>query len=291
MQANMTEMALSLREKLSNLNREMGRFEQALVHQEARYALNEEMFSRGADLRVRTLQIQHDTEISRQQAEILRLRTAELERMVQLRTDELEAFQVEAFKRVAIMAEFYNADTGAHPDRVGDMVAEIAAELGHDDEFTRRLALAARMHDIGKVGVPDSILLKPGPLTAEEYERMKLHTVRGHEILAGSASPLVRLAAEVAHSHHERWDGTGYPLGMTAHTIPVSARIVAVADVFDALMSERVYKLAWSTIDSVNYVVAGRGTQFEPDVVDAFIRVMLRREPSLAPAIDRSMLS
>jgi putative two-component system response regulator len=291
MQAKMTEMALSLREKLSNLNREMGRFEQALVHQEARYALNEEMFSRGADLRVRTLQIQHDTETSRQQAEILRLRTAELEHMVQLRTDDLEAFQVEAFKRVAIMAEFYNADTGAHPDRVGDLVAEIAFELGHDDDFTRRLSLAARMHDIGKVGVADSILLKPGPLTAEEYERMKLHTVRGHEILAGSKSPLVQLAAEVAYSHHERWDGTGYPLGMTAHSIPVSARIVAVADVFDALMSERVYKLAWSTIDSANYVIAGRGTQFEPDVVDAFIRVLLRREPSLAPAIDRSMLS
>jgi putative two-component system response regulator len=115
--------------------------------------------------------------------------------------------------------------------------------------------------------------------------------VRGHEILAGSKSPLVQLAAEVAYSHHERWDGTGYPLGMTAHSIPVSARIVAVADVFDALMSERVYKLAWSTIDSANYVIAGRGTQFEPDVVDAFIRVLLRREPSLAPAIDRSMLS
>ena len=119
---------------------------------------------------------------------------------------------------------------------------------------------------------------------------MKLHTVRGHEILAGSQSPLVQLAAEVAHSHHERWDGTGYPLGKVGFGIPVSARIVAVADVFDALMSERVYKLAWSAVDAMNYVVAGRGTQFEPDVVDAFIRVMLRRDPSLAPALDRSML-
>lgn len=289
MQANMTEMALNLREKLSNLNREMGRFEQALQHQEARYALNEEMFSRGADLRVRTLQIQHDTETARLQSEILRLRTAELELMVQMRTDDLESFQVEAFKRVAVMAEFYNADTGAHPDRVGELVEELAAELGHDQAFARRLALAARMHDIGKVGVPDAILLKPGPLSADEYERMKQHTVIGHEILDGSQSPLVQLAAEVAHAHHERWDGTGYPRGLTGPSIPVSARIVAVADVFDALRSERVYKLAWSAVDSVNYVVAGRGTQFEPDVVDAFIRVMLRRDPSLAPEIDRSM--
>jgi HD-GYP domain-containing protein (c-di-GMP phosphodiesterase class II) len=290
-QANMTEMALSLREKLANLNREMGRFEQALLHQEARYALNEEMFSRGADLRVRTLQIQHDTETARQQAEILRLRTSELEQMVQSRTEDLECFQLEAFKRVAIMAEFYNADTGAHPDRVGQLVSELATELGHEEDFVRRLSLAARMHDIGKVGVPDSILLKPGPLTAEEFERMKTHTEHGHQVLSGSQSPLLQLAAEVARGHHERWDGSGYPQGVAATAIPVSARIVAVADVFDALISERVYKLAWSVIDAVNYVIAGRGTQFEPEVVDAFTRVMLRRDPSLAPGLDRSMLS
>ncbi len=289
-QANMTELSLSLREKLANLNREMGRFEQALLHQESRYALNEEMFNRGTDLRIKTLQIQHDTEAARQQSEILRLRTTELETMVQMRTDRLEHFQVKALQQVAVMAEFYNSDTGEHPGRVGDLAAEIAEELGEDAEFVRRLPLAARMHDIGKVGIPDSILLKPGPLTANEFELVKTHATLGHGILSGSESPLIELAAEIAHTHHERWDGSGYPRGLSGPYIPLSGRIVTVADVFDALISERVYKLAWATVDAVNYVIAGRGTQFEPRVVDAFIRVMVRRDPSLESGIDRSSL-
>jgi putative two-component system response regulator len=289
-QASMTELSLSLREKLANLNREMGRFEQALLHQEARYALNEEMFNRGTDLRIKTIQIQHDTEAARQQAEILRLRTTELEQMVQMRTDDLETFQVKAFQQVAVMAEFYNSDTGEHPGRVGDLAGAIAEELGEDAEFVHRLPLAARMHDIGKVGIPDSILLKPGPLTAAEYDAMKAHTTLGHQILTGSQSPLVQLAAEVAHTHHERWDGSGYPRGLSGQFIPLSGRIVTVADVYDALISERVYKLSWASIDAVNYVIAGRGTQFEPRIVDAFIRVMVRRDPSLESGLDRSML-
>jgi putative two-component system response regulator len=290
-QAAMTETALNLREKLANLNREMGRFEQALVHQEARYALNEEMFSRGTDLRIRTLQIQHDTETTRMQAEILRLRTTELEQMVQMRTSELETFDMEAFQRIAVMAEYYNADIGAHPVRVGALAGEIALELGEDPEFCRHLSMAARVHDVGKVGVPDSILLKPGALTAAEFEKVKTHTIHGHEVLCGSTSPLLQLAADVAHSHHERWDGTGYPRGLTTLSIPLGARIVAVADVYDALVSERVYKLAWPPIDAVNYVIGGRGTQFEPRIVDAFITVMVRRDPSLESRIERSTRS
>ncbi len=287
-QATMTETALNLREKLANLNREMGRFEQALAHQEARYALNEEMFNRGTDLRVRTLQIQHDTETTRMQAELLRLRTSELEHLVAVRTRELEQFEVEAFQKIAVMAEFYNVDTGAHPIRVGQLAGEIAEELGEDAEFCRRVQLAARMHDLGKVGVPDAILLKPGALTVAEFEKVKTHTVHGHDVLSGSSSPLLQLAADVAHSHHERWDGTGYPRGLAGEDIPLSARIVAVADVYDALISERVYKLSWPPIDAMNYVIAGRGTQFEPRIVDAFINVMVRRDPALEPRIDRS---
>ena len=290
-QANMTETALNLREKLSNLNREMGRFEQALMHQEARYALNEEMIQRGAELRIRTLQIQHDTESTRTQAENLRLRTSELDQMVQMRTDELEAFQVESFMKVAVMAEFYNADTGAHPTRVGALAAEIATELGEDADFARRLALASRIHDIGKVGVADAILLKPGALTSEEFERVKAHTTFGHDILHGGRSVVLQMADDVAHCHHERWDGTGYPRGLVGEDIPLSARIVAVADVYDALVSERAYKLAWPPVDAANYVIAGRGMQFEAQIVDAFVNVMLRRDPSLATRIDRSMLA
>jgi putative two-component system response regulator len=287
-QANMTEVTLSLREKLAALNREMGRFEAALQHQEARYALSEELFNRGTDLRVKTLQIQHETEHARLQAEVLRLRTSELDQLVALRTADIEAFQVESFQRVAVMAEYYNTDTSMHPVRCGELAGQIAEELGADLELCRLLPFAARMHDIGKVGVPDSILMKPGPLTVAEYDVMKGHTLLGHEILHGSTSPVVQLASEVALTHHERWDGSGYPRGMRGTDIPLSGRIVSVADVYDALVSERVYKQAWPSVDALNYVIAGRGTQFEPRVVDAFIRVMVRRDPTLATRIDRS---
>ncbi len=290
-QASMTEVALTLREKLANLCKEMGRFEHALAHQEARYALNEEMFSRGTDLRIRTLQIQHDTAAARQQSEILRLRTTDLELLVVQRTDQMELFLVESLLRVAVLAECRDADARAHPVRVGDLAAELAAELGETSECVGRLRIAARLHDIGKVAVPDAVLLKPGALTAAEFAIIKTHTTLGAEMLKGSPSPLVQLAAELALSHHERWDGSGYPHGRAGEQIPLGARIVAVADVYDALISARVYKHAWPSVDAVNYVIAGRGTQFEPRVVDAFVALMNRRDPALVSLLDQSALA
>jgi putative two-component system response regulator len=287
-QANMTEVALGLREKLSNLNKELGRFEEALAHQEARYTLNEEMFNRGADLRIQTLQIQHDTETARSQAEVLRLRTTEVEQMVQMRVDSIESFLVDAFQQIAILAEFSTSDAAQHPARVGELAGDLAEELSEDVNLRRRLPMAARLHDLGKAGLPDSILMKPGPLTYGEFDQMKRHTTLGHDILFGGNSPLFQLAAEVAHSHHERWDGSGYPRGLVGQLIPLSGRIVAVADVYDALISTRVYKQAWTPLDAINYVIAGSGTQFEPRVVDAFIRVMVRRDPNLAAVLGRS---
>jgi len=289
-QANMTETALGLREKLANLNRDMGRFEQALLHQEARYALNEAMLRSGIDLRISTQRIEHDTETARLQAEIMRLRTTELEQMVQARTDEMQRFQVEAFRRIAVMSEYFNNDTANHPGHVGELAAAMALDLGLDDEFAERLSLAAQLHDIGKVGVPDVLLMKPGSLTAAEFDRMQSHTLFGHEILRQGQTPVLQLAAEVAHHHHERWDGTGYPGGLSRTAIPLSARIVAVADVYDALVSERTYKGPWECAESVNYILGGRAMQFDPQVVDAFIRVMLRRDPSLDSQLDRSAL-
>ncbi len=285
---NMAEVALELRQMLGDLNREMGRLDQAMAHMEARYALNEEILTRGAELRIKTLQIEHEATVVRHEAEITRLRTTELEQLVQLRTAELQHFQVEAFTTIAVMSEHYSADTELHPGRVGELAAELAVELGLDEEFAQRLSQAARMHDIGKVGVSDAILMKPGPLTAAEYEKMKAHTEHGFTILGGGQTPLLQLAAEVAYTHHERWDGSGYPRGLYRATIPLSGRIVTVADVYDALVSERVYKGAWPSIDAVNYVIAGRNSQFDPQVVDAFVSVMLRRDPSLATALDRS---
>ena len=286
-QANMTEVALKLRFKLASLCKEMGNFEQALVHQEARYDLNEQMFDRGSDLRITTLQVQHDTEVTRAQAEILRLRTTNIEPMLEARLDEVEIASVEALLRVAAAAEGANEDSIEHPRRVAELSAEIAAHLGEDVEFVDRLRVATRLHDIGKVAIPDSILTKPGPLSATEFDLVKTHTVSGFEILSGGTSQLMRLAAEVAMFHHERWDGAGYPEGLEGEAIPLSARIVCVADVYDALLSARVYKQPWAQLDAINYIAAGSGTRFEPRVVEAFLELIVRQQPTLADSVDR----
>ncbi|CAN5484427.1 hypothetical protein BH10ACT2_BH10ACT2_27840 [soil metagenome] len=279
-QANMTEVALKLRLKLATLCKEMGDFKQALVHQEARYELNEQMFDRGSDLRITTLQVQHDTESTRQQAEILRLRTTNIEPMLQARLEEVEVASVEALLRVAAAAEGANDDSIAHPMRVGDLAARIAERLFEDADFVSRLRVATRLHDIGKVAVADEILAKAGPLSSAEFDIVKTHTLRGFEILSGNESKLGAMAAEIALSHHERWDGGGYPEGRAGEAIPVSARIVHVADVYDALLSARVYKQPWAQQDAINYIVAGSGTRFEPRVVNAFVELIA---PELTP--------
>jgi putative two-component system response regulator len=270
---------------LSEAYKRAGDFERALVHHEARFELNQQLFNEGTDLRIKTLQIAHETEEARQQAEILRLRTTELEALVRGRTAELEAFQLEALQRLAVLGEFRDTDTGEHTVRVGDLSAELAHVLGADPDWAERLRLAARLHDIGKVAIPDSILLKPGPLTPAEFEVMKTHTTIGARILAGSNSPLMQLAEEVALNHHERWDGAGYPHGRSGEDVPLSGRIVTVADVFDALTSERSYKRAWSVEDAVRYISRASGTQFDARVVDAFLQVMLARHPELTPIV------
>lgn len=270
-------VALSTHGVLAECHKAVGDFERAVFHLERKFEVNQQMFNEGTDIRIKTLQIAHEAEEARQQAEILRLRTSELEGLVEGRTTELEQFQLEALERLAILGEFRDTDTGEHTVRVGDMCAEIAHLLGQDPVWSERLRLAARLHDIGKVAIPDSILLKPGPLTPAEFEVMKTHTTVGARILSGSNSPLVRLAEEVALNHHERWDGTGYPNAVGGAEVPLSGRICAVADVFDALTSERVYKKAWSVPDAVRYIARGAGTQFDPQVVDAFLRIAEER--------------
>ena len=267
---------------LAEMHKGLGRFEQALVHQEARFTANEELFNRGADLRIKTLQIAHDTEAARQQAEILRLRTSELEALVRGRTRELEEYQLETFQRLAVLAEFRDPDTNAHTVGVGDLAADVALALGQPPEWADELRLAARLHDIGKVSVPDEILLKPGPLSVEEFEVMKTHPGIGAQILSGSTSSLVQLAAEIALTHHERWDGAGYPNQLAREEIPLSGRIVAVADVYEALTSQRTYKDRWPPRDAARYVIAASGTQFEPSAVTALLAVVADREPDVA---------
>jgi HD-GYP domain-containing protein (c-di-GMP phosphodiesterase class II) len=172
--------------------------------------------------------------------------------------------------RVARLIEYRDNATGEHTERMSAYCGVIARRLGWAQDDARALELAATMHDVGKVAVPDAVLLKPGPLTAEERAVMERHTIVGHEMLSGSRSELIELAATIALTHHERVDGRGYPNGLAGDDIPLAGRIVAVADVFDALTSDRVYRAAMSVSEGLRIIADGRGTQFDSDVLDAF---------------------
>lgn len=182
----------------------------------------------------------------------------------------LEQERLETLQRLALAGEFRDDDTFQHTQRVAFTSAMLAAHLGLPDAQVDLIQQAASLHDIGKLAVPDSILLKPGRLTYEEFERMKGHPSAGAAMLDGSHSDALRLAAEIALSHHEHWDGTGYPWGFSEEEIPLSARIVTVADVFDSLTHERPYKHAWPVADAVGEIHRLRGQQFDPDVIEAF---------------------
>lgn len=283
------EFELEINDLLASAFKRSGRFEEALERREEHHSRYRDMFTHATDLRVRTLQVAFEAASARQEAEIFRLRSTEPDQVqadpgVDVPFDPAAA-QLDAFERLAILAEFRDVDTGQHTKRVGDMAAEIAHAIGESPEWCERLRLAARLHDIGKVAVPDSVLLKTGPLTVEEFELMKTHTTVGHQILAGSSSPLFQLAAELALSHHEWWDGSGYPNGSAGRDTPLSGRIVAVADVFDALCSRRTYKRAWPMGEAARFVISGRGVQFDTELVEAFTAVLLARHPELGPEL------
>jgi len=163
-------------------------------------------------------------------------------------------------------------ETGNHMHRVAHISRLIASELGHDEVFCDMIYLAAPMHDIGKVGIPDKILLKPGKLTPEEWEVMKTHTTIGYNVLKDSSSPLLRMGADIAHSHHEKYSGQGYPQGLVGEAIPVVGRIVAVADELDALLSVRPYKHAWNLKDALEQMRRERGRHFDPACIDIMLR-------------------
>ena len=196
-----------------------------------------------------------------------------LEAKVRERTRELVEAQIEIIERLAIAAEFRDDNTGQHTQRVGQMSALLARQLGLPDSQVSLIARGAPLHDVGKIGVPDTILLKMGKLTTEEFEVVKTHTAIGARILSGGKFPLLRLAEEIAFTHHERWDGNGYA-GIRGADIALAGRIVAVADVFDALTQQRPYKPAWPVGDAIGEIDRQRGKQFDPEVVDAFLRVI-----------------
>jgi putative two-component system response regulator len=200
----------------------------------------------------------------------LRRSNETLEDRVRARTHELESARRDTLDRLVLAGEFRDDDTQEHAHRVGRTVALLARRLGLPDGEADLLRRSAPLHDIGKIGISDTILLKPGRLTADEYELMKTHAVIGEQILAGSSSRVLETSAAIALTHHERWDGNGYPRGLSGEAIPLAGRLTAIADVFDALTHDRPYKAAWPVDEAVAEVRRVRGTQFDPALVDAF---------------------
>ena len=187
--------------------------------------------------------------------------------------EQLDAARTETLQCLARAAEYRDGATYEHTERVADLAARIAAELGWDADRVALLRLAAPLHDIGKLAVSDAVLLKAGKLTHDEFEQVKVHAEAGASILSDAQSDVLRMGREVARAHHEWWDGSGYPYGLSGSAIPEAGRIVALADVYDALTSPRPYKEAWPHQRAREELTRLRGRQFDPDVVDAFLRL------------------
>lgn len=209
-----------------------------------------------------------------------------LERMVQEKTAQLQAAMEElkqsnanltrsyldTIYRLSIAAEYRDEDTAGHIKRISHYSAEISRQMGLPDSLVEAIYYASPLHDVGKIGIPDSVLLRPGKLSPEDWEIMKSHTIIGARILGNSEAKIMQIAEQIAISHHERFDGTGYPYGLKGHKIPLVGRIVALADVFDALTSKRIYKPVYSNEYSLEYIRQASGKQFDPEVVEAFFK-------------------
>jgi len=199
-----------------------------------------------------------------------------LEKLVQKRTAELNETRVEIIRRLGRAAEFKDNETGMHVIRMSWFSRFLAEQIGKPEAWCDLLYNAAPMHDIGKIGIPDRVLLKPGKLDAEEWDIMQKHVEYGAEIIGDHSSPLLQLAKEVALFHHEKWNGKGYPHSVSGEDIPLSARIVAIADVFDALTSERPYKKAWSEERAIALLEEESGSHFDPGLVSEFVKCLPR---------------
>ena len=220
-------------------------------------------------------------------SDFLRDKSAYLEREVAMRTLEVQAIQDVTIMAMTSLAETRDNETGNHIRRTQLYVKTLAERLRHhprfehllNDRMIELLYKSAPLHDIGKIGIPDSILLKPGKLTVEEFEIMKTHTTLGRSAIEdaerrlGMRVAFLSVSKEIAYSHQEKWDGSGYPEGLAGDAIPVSARLMAVADVYDALISKRVYKPAFSHDQACGTIVRGKGNHFDPDMVDAFVDI------------------
>lgn len=207
-----------------------------------------------------------------------------LETLVKARTHDLDDSQIEIVERLARAAEIRDDDTGRHTQRVACQSALLAEALGVGDRFVELIRRAAPLHDVGKIGIPDGILLKAGKLTPGEMDIVRSHTVVGARILSGGHSDLVKMAERIALSHHERWNGSGYPHGLAGEAIPLEARIVGLADVLDALTHRRPYRAASTMDEALSEVMNERGLHFDPSLVDALMDSRCY-EPMLVPSV------
>jgi HD-GYP domain-containing protein (c-di-GMP phosphodiesterase class II)/sensor domain CHASE-containing protein len=234
----------------------------------------------------------HNTDL---EGELRRAREMQLEEVIETQTHVLEATRLELFERLARVAEFRDDQTGKHNKRVGDLAAHIAAVLNVQSDELGRLRYAARLHDIGKIAIPDGILFKPDKLTPEEWALMKTHTLLGAQMLERSNSPLLEMARTIALTHHERWDGAGYPESLAGPNIPLVGRIVAVADAFDAMTSARPYKAAWTQEETLEEIERCSGTHFDPQVVTALLEAkrsfMLENQALETSALEARVLA
>ena len=211
------------------------------------------------------------THLSLQYArEALKNQKRNLEIEVKKRTQELYDTRLEIIFRLGRAAEYRDNETGMHIKRMSHYCKAIAKAIGMDKKQCALILHASPMHDVGKIGIPDNILLKPGKLEPKEFEIMKTHTTIGEKLLSGDNFEELELARIIALTHHERWDGAGYPNGLAGENIPIEGRIAAVGDVFDALISERPYKKAWPVDKAVNLMKEGNGTQFDPEIIKIF---------------------
>ncbi len=204
----------------------------------------------------------------------LRNQNAQLEAMVQARTKELYDTRLQTIRLLGRAVEYRDNETGYHIIRISEISAMLGKGMGLNEQECELLFNASPMHDIGKIGIPDKILFKPGKLDAEEWEIMKTHSTMGADILSGHDTKLLETAYAIALNHHEKWDGTGYPKGLKGEEIPLVGRIVAIADVFDALTSKRKYKPSWSIEETVALLKKERGKHFDPALVDQFIHLL-----------------
>ena len=267
-----------IHELLARVEQSGGAHEAAAGHLWTLRILEQELFTQERDRRTMQLTVQFDVERAHHEAAVSHLQTAiaqqahlDAEAKVATQTRRLALTQVEVVTRLALAAEYRDDVTGQHTLRVGHVAALLARQLHYAADDVAILRVAARLHDVGKIGISDLILQKPGKLTADEFAQMQGHTTIGAGILSGGESPLLQMAEQIALSHHERWDGGGYPAGLRGEAIPAMARIVAVADVYDALSHPRPYKAAWTLPDVLTEIQAQRGRHFQPEIVDALL--------------------